>query len=110
MNAMAAAIRVNQSLEVLDLSNSYMGDGGVALAQALRGNQSLKVIHLNGLKESTMPSKKSLVGVLSSETTNVVYYALNDLGINEELGRDLVAALKHNTRIEELRIHPTTTF
>jgi hypothetical protein len=46
--AIADALTINSSLQVLSFSNSNIGDSGaIALANALKLNQSLKILRLN---------------------------------------------------------------
>ena len=101
-SALAAALRVNSSLQSLNLSENSLEDAaGSALAAALRVNSSLQSLDLSG----TRLSRRSIYQLGEALRDNSALRSL-DLGANRELGntRAVARVLSMNSSLRSLKL------
>jgi Ran GTPase-activating protein (RanGAP) involved in mRNA processing and transport len=106
----ANSLRVNTVLEVLDFSNTTVGEGSESLADGIKKSKGLKVLHLNNLKDMTTKGRKMLIQMLAADKLPLIYFSMNSVGLGEIEAKELVRALKFNTKLEELSVKGSVFF
>lgn len=90
---MAEYIQSSNSLEILHLSNNFVGDKGIELlSKELAGNTSLKELNLHGNTKITNNSLPCLIELINK--TGITYIDITMTGISDDKQYDLVQFLQ----------------
>ena len=99
---MAQALRVNQTLNDLDLNWNTIGDGAIALGEALRVNQTLTQLHLGGNQLGAQGVQAIAQALRVNRTLTHLYLYHNEIGV--EGAQAIAQSLRFNRTLTYLTL------